>query len=43
MTVNTVFDRVILCDASDVGFGCFANSDLDNIETFGNWTESESL
>ena len=37
----------IFCDISDVGFGGFVNSDLDshleNIETFGNWTESESL
>jgi hypothetical protein len=47
MTGNTVFDCEIFCDASDVGFGGFVNSDLDshleNIETFGNWTESESL
>jgi len=47
MRVNKVFDRVILCDASDAGFRCFVNSDLDshleNIETFGNWIESESL
>jgi hypothetical protein len=47
MTGNTVFDCEICCDASDVGFGGFVNSDLDshleNIETFGNWTESESL
>ena len=35
------------CYTSDIGFGGFVNSDLDshleNIETFGNWTESESL
>ena len=47
MTVNKVFDCEIFCDTSDVGFGGFVNSDLDshleNIETFGNWTESESL
>ena len=47
MTGNTVFDCEIFCDASDVGFGGFVNSDLDshleNIETFGNWIESESL
>jgi hypothetical protein len=47
MTVNKVFDCEILCDISDVGFGGFVNSDLDshleNIETFGGWTESESL
>jgi hypothetical protein len=47
MTVNKVFDCEILCDTSDVGFGGFVNSDLDshleNIETFGGWTESEIL
>ena len=47
MTVNKVFDCEILCDISDVGFGGFVNSDFDshleNIETFGSWTESESL
>jgi hypothetical protein len=47
MTVNKVFNCEILCDTSDVGFGGFVNSDLDshleNIKTFGNWTESESL
>jgi Pyruvate/2-oxoacid:ferredoxin oxidoreductase gamma subunit len=25
MTVNQVFDRVMFCDASDVGFGGFVN------------------
>ena len=47
MTVNQVFDRVKFCDASDVGFGGFVNSDVDshlqNMETFSNWTESENL
>ena len=47
MTVDKVFDCEIFCDALDVGFGGFGNSDLDyhleNIETFGNWTESKSL
>jgi hypothetical protein len=44
MKVNKVFDCEILCDISDVGFGGFVNSDFDshleNIETFGSWTES---
>ena len=44
MTVNKVFDCEIFCDISDVGFGGFVNSDFDshleNIETFGSWTES---
>ena len=47
MTVNKVFDRVHFCDASDLGFECFVKSDLDshleNFDTFGIWTESESL
>jgi hypothetical protein len=47
MTVDKVFDCEIFCDASNVGFGGFVNSVLDyhleNIETFGNWTESKSL
>jgi hypothetical protein len=47
MTVNQVFDRVMFCDASDVGFGGFVNFDVDsnlqNMETFSDWTESESL
>jgi len=47
MTVNKCFDRVVFFDASDVGFGGFANSDVDshleNIDTFGNRTDAESL
>jgi hypothetical protein len=47
MTVNKVLDCGIFFDDSDVDFGGFVNSDLDshleNIETFGNWTESECL
>ena len=39
MTVNKAFNRVFFCDASDVGFESFVNSDLDShlesIETFG--------
>jgi len=46
MTVNKVFNRVLFCDASNVGFRCFVNSDLgshlENFDTFGKWTESES-
>jgi hypothetical protein len=30
MTVNQVFDRVKFCDAWDVGFGGFVNSDVDS-------------
>ena len=47
MIVNKVCDLVLYCDASDVGFECFVNSDLDshleNFDTFGIWTKSESL
>ncbi|VDI59226.1 Hypothetical predicted protein [Mytilus galloprovincialis] len=45
VTVNTLFDCEIFCDASDVGFGGyitpFAESHFENFETFGNWTKSE--
>ncbi|XP_063404378.1 uncharacterized protein LOC134687850 [Mytilus trossulus] len=45
VTVNTLFDCEIFCDASDVGFGGyttpFADSHFENFETFGNWTKPE--
>ena len=47
MAVNQVLDLVMFCNASDVGFGAFVNSDVDshlqNMELFSNWTDSESL
>ena len=42
MAVSKVSDCDIFCDASDGGF-VNLDSHLENIETFGNWTESESL
>ena len=30
MTDNQVFDGVMFCDASDVGFGGFVNPDVDS-------------
>ena len=42
MTVSKVADCDIFCDTSDGGF-VNLDSHLENFETFGNQTESESL